>query len=488
MGAGSSLPLVAVFLLRCPLIDLSVVSCGSAARHRVLLALLRGRFKMKGKQHGERKGSSMGKLAKPVNRVLFLACVMATGALAGAFVWAFFFLMDAGLGFLWNDGRLALSSWLEQVAPALARGPFGVALFPFLVCVAGGLVIGLYEKKFGVAIEGLNAVMAKVKRSGRYEYDNLGKRSVAALLPLLFGGSIGPEVGLTGVIAGLCTWVGDRLRRFGGDFRAMTMLGCQAALTALFTAPLYGFAAPLSGSADGAGGEEITLPKRQKAFVYACAVTGALAVFLGLGSLFGGGMGMPRFDAAQVSAAEVAWFAPLVVCGVACGWAYHGANKASAVASAKLGDRPVARALVAGAALAICGTVLPFTLFAGESQAHMVMEGYASIGAGALIATAFVKAALTPTCINFGWRGGHFFPVIFSGVCLGYGFALVAGIDAAFCVAVCTAALLGSVMRQPVMVVLLLFLCFPPSGVVAMLAATAIGAAVPLPKALQREA
>ena len=188
-------------------------------------------------------GVSMGMFAKPVNRALFLACVVATGALAGAFVWAFFFLMDAGLGFLWDDGRLALAGWLEQVAPALARGPFGVALFPFLVCVTGGLVIGLYEKKVGVATESLNAVMAKVKRSGRYEYDNLGKLSIAALLPLLFGGSVGPEAGLTGVIAGLCTWVGDRLRRFGGDFRAMTMLGCQAALTALFTAPLYGFPA-----------------------------------------------------------------------------------------------------------------------------------------------------------------------------------------------------------------------------------------------------
>ena len=64
-------------------------------------------------------------------------------------------------------------------------------------------------------------------------------------------GNIGPEAGLTGVIAGLCTWVGDRLRRFGADFRALTTVGVQATLTALFTAPLYGFVAPLSGSADG---------------------------------------------------------------------------------------------------------------------------------------------------------------------------------------------------------------------------------------------
>ena len=427
----------------------------------------------------------MANLAKPLNRLLFLACVVLTGALAGAFVWAFFFLMDAGLGFLWNDGREALSGWLEGVAPALARGPFGVALFPFIICLAGGLVIGLYEKKTGVRTEELNDVMAKVKRDGRYEYDNLGKLSIAALLPLLFGGSVGPEAGLTGVIAGLCTWVGDRMRRFGSDFRAMTMLGCQAALTALFTAPLYGFAAPLSGSADGAAGEDIVLPKAQKAFVYACAVVGALAAFMGLGAAFGGGMGMPRFEAAHVGAAELAWLLPLALCGIACGWVFHASNKATAAASRAIGERPVAKALVGGLLLAICGTLLPYTLFAGESQTHMVMESYAAVGAAALIATAFVKAALTPACINFGWRGGHFFPVIFSGVCLGFGMALLTGADVVFCVAACTAALMGSVMRQPVMVVLLLFMCFPPAGIVCMLAAAALGSAIPLPKALR---
>ena len=88
----------------------------------------------------------MTKLVKPANRALFVACVVLTGALAGAFVWAFFFLMDAGLGFLWNDGRLALSSWLNSVAPELSRGPFGVALFPFLICMLGG-VVDVYKRQ-----------------------------------------------------------------------------------------------------------------------------------------------------------------------------------------------------------------------------------------------------------------------------------------------------------------------------------------------------
>ncbi len=72
------------------------------------------------------------------------------------------------------------------------------------------------------------------------------------------------------------------MRRFGADFRAMTVAGTQAALTALFTAPLYGFAAPLAGTADGRvpeGEVDIKLPRAGKVAVYLCAVVGALGAF-----------------------------------------------------------------------------------------------------------------------------------------------------------------------------------------------------------------
>ncbi|WP_417751491.1 chloride channel protein [Senegalimassilia faecalis] len=411
----------------------------------------------------------MGLLAKPLNRVLFLACVLVTGALAGAFVWAFFFCMDIGIEFAWHTLPEVLGAAVSGALPGMRPGRFGVLAWPLVMCVGGGLVIGLYEKHVGFAPEELNSVMARVKSEGRYPYDHLGKRSIAALLPLLFGGSVGPEAGLTGVIAGLCTWVGDRMRRFGSDFRAMTMVGTQAALTAVFTAPLYGFAAPLAGTPDGR----------------ATAGAGALAAFVGLGQVFGGGGGLPRFTAANVGAAELAWLVPLALAGTAAGWVFHASGGATQVLACKMGARPVAKSLLAGAILALCGMALPYTMFAGEAQATMLQTAYAAIPAAALIATGFVKAAVTPLCINLGWRGGHFFPVIFSGISLGYGFALVSGVDPVFCVAACTAALMGTVMRQPLMAALLLIMCFPLKGVVVMLAAATIGAAIPLPKVLR---
>lgn len=103
----------------------------------------------------------MRSFAKPFNRVFFLLCVLITGSLAGAFVWLFFFLMDEGISFLWQT----LPGWIGSVTaeplPVLSQGPFGFVPFPLIVCVLGGLVIGLYAKHTGVEPEDLNSVMGK---------------------------------------------------------------------------------------------------------------------------------------------------------------------------------------------------------------------------------------------------------------------------------------------------------------------------------------
>lgn len=411
--------------------------------------------------------------AKLANRTLFVICTIVTGALAGAFVWLFFFLMNKGLGFIWIT------------LPA----QFNFAFFPLVVCAVGGVIIGLYEKRFGPYPEELNVVMAKVKEDGRYDYNDIGVSSVAALLPLIFGGSIGPEAGLTGAIAGLCTWVGDRMKRFGAEFKQLTSVGTMAALSAIFTAPLFGFAAPLYGSCEqnSTGEDELVLPKTSKIVVYLCAIAGALGAFMVLGGLFGGGGGLPRFTDIHVGAFEMAWLVPIALVGTAAGWLYHIFDGLAKRYADKVGDHPVLKAVIAGVVLGAFGMVLPYTMFAGESQSEMLAETWTTMGAVVLIATGFGKVFTTPFCIRSGWRGGHFFPMIFAGVSIGYGMAALTGADPVFCLCAATAGVCGAVMRQPLMAALLLFMCFPVKGVVVMLLAAALGSAIPLPKAFRPE-
>ncbi len=62
------------------------------------------------------------------------------------------------------------------------------------------------------------------------------------------------------------------MRKFGADFRALTVAGTQAALAALFTAPLYGFVAPLSGTADGTREKRTSLFQKPRRPSCICAL------------------------------------------------------------------------------------------------------------------------------------------------------------------------------------------------------------------------
>lgn len=409
-------------------------------------------------------------------RLFFAVLTIAFGAFAGAFAWAFFFLMNSGIDLLWST------------VPALLAGAgIPTLLFPLVVCVVGGVVIGLFAKRFGPYPQTMNEVMAQVKKTGRYEYRKLGSSFFGALLPLLFGGSVGPEAGLTGVIAGLCTWVGDRLRFAGAEMRQLAEAGTAAVITAIFATPLFGLAVPAAGAADGsegprtAGEMHLDVPKPLKAAIYILAAAGALGTMMLLGSLFGRGGGLPHFSDMALGLPELLWAVPLALVGAAVGWLFFPLGAAARWLAERLGDRPVVKAVVAGAILGACGTVLPFTLFAGEVQTEVLAETWTALGAGVLVATGFLKVLATRFCLGLGWRGGHFFPLIFAGVAIGYGLAALTGVDPVFSLCVVTGALLGTVMRQPAMAALLLFLVFPVKGAVVLLAAAALGSVLPVP-------
>lgn len=56
-----------------------------------------------------------------------------------------------------------------------------------------------------------------------------------------------------------------------------------------------------------------------------------------------------------------------------------------------------------------------------------------------------------------------------------------------FSICASTAAVVGGVMRKPLMTVLLLFLCFPLHSVLVLAVAAVIGSHIPLPKSVISE-
>ncbi|MBQ4463548.1 MAG: chloride channel protein, partial [Eubacterium sp.] len=100
-----------------------------------------------------------------------------------------------------------------------------------------------------------------------------------------------------------------------------------------------------------------------------------------------------------------------------------------------------------------------------------------------LIVVALLKCLLTTCSIQFGFRGGHFFPLIFACVCGGFGVCMLLFGDGAsshvvFAAAVVTAATLGAQMKKPAAVTMLLMLMFPVRMLLPILLAAALGGIV----------
>jgi H+/Cl- antiporter ClcA len=126
----------------------------------------------------------------------------------------------------------------------------------------------------------------------------------------------------------------------------------------------------------------------------------------------------------------------------------------------------VAAPIMCGVVMGAIACILPYVLFPGETQSEELMETWSGFTAMALIATGLLKAVITPMCINMGWVGGDLFPSIFAGVAVGYGLASLTGADPMLMVTVTTTAFLAGVVRKPLLVLGILFLCFPADGII----------------------
>lgn len=305
------------------------------------------------------------------------------------------------------------------------------------------------------------------------------------MLPLLFGASIGPEAGLTGIIVGLCCRAGDRFKYMGKQLKDLTQIGISATLGVIFMSPLFGFMLPLEEK----GEKETVFPKSSKVLTYIAATLGGVGAYYILTNFFGGGMGLPSLSKAEITNTERLWAIPLALAGVVLGFIYFVFHKVSENVFGKMRKKNlVVLSTVTGALiLGIVGTYFPDVMFSGESQMETLSETYLTYSPYMLIVIGVLKLLITNVCIKSGWRGGHFFPVIFAGVSAGFGIGMILQISPVFAAVVVTAALMGCIMRKPIAVVLLLMLCFPAKSVVWMLVGACLAAYIPLPGVLKEK-
>ena len=387
-----------------------------------------------------------------------------------------------------------LSTWLTALLWNGATGAMPTPWFPLAVCTLGGVLIGVWTWWSGDVVKPLEEVMAEFKATGSYQVDGVWKPVVTFLLPLVFGGSIGFEAGLTGLVTAGCCWIRDKLKAAGLRAGAVADVTIAASIAAIFGTPLAGIVAGAESAP--ADGEDVlaepdvnsyNMRRGAKIVLYTAAAFGAFAGIALFSHLFGVSGGLPRFDSIAAAPVELLWAIPCLAVAYVMTLLFHGSARLFQGVSLRVGDGPlgiIGRPVVAGVVMGAIACALPLVLFPGETQSEYLMESWTTMGALILIATGLLKSVVTPMCLNMGWVGGNFFPSIFAGVSAGYGLAAITGADPMLMVTVTTTAFLAGVIRKPVLVLAVLFLCFPVNGLLWMGLAAIIGAALPVPHAL----
>jgi len=378
-------------------------------------------------------------------RMLLLTLLL--GMFAGLVIWTFLKLVALCTGLIW------------ETAPARTGGKWIIVV----LCTAGALAAGILRKKFGDYPESLDTVMGKIKKDHHYSYHPMLVMLLCAFLPLVLGASVGPEAGLTGIIAALCYWVGDNVTFAKQNMDLYSRVGEAVTLGQLFRSPLFGILAVEEGE-----GQLVPerMPKGMKLVLYALSTASSFAVIWLLNSLLGKAMtGFPSFSEVPVSTAD--GFLALLYIPVGCllFLFYEGCETVMGKVAKIL--PPVLKETLCGLAIGLVALVCPMVLFSGEEQMAQLIGNNGGYGVLFLAGICLLKLVMTSFCLKFGMKGGHFFPIIFACTCMGYalGTLFFAGDPghAAFAAGIITAAALGAQMKKPLAVTVLLLLCFPPS-------------------------
>ncbi len=369
--------------------------------------------------------------AKTRAYIKLLVLVAILGAVSAVITFAFIVIVNLATSWVW-----------EQSAAVLGLDP---RLFTLLICIVGGLLVGLLVKFFGDHSGIFAEMMKEFGKTGRFDYRNAPGIVITAFVSLVAGASLGPEAPLADACGGIGTWVSDRLQLDAQETRTMGYSGVSGMLAAFVTSPFAGALLGLEAASDDPGRRNtyfwILFPSLLASSV-------AVVVFVALSGTFF--EALYRFPDYTPHIFDLLWGIPLGLIGGMVGILFMLTLRMLQKIMLPLKSHVVLRGVLGGLGMGIIGALLPLTLFSGEIQTEDLIHNAAEIGFVMLIVLALVKLFATSLLLTTGWKGGYIFPMMFASVALGMAANLLfPSIPVAVTVAATMAGTLVAALRAP---------------------------------------
>lgn len=353
---------------------------------------------------------------------------------------------------------LSLTNFMIDVVWTSIPEGLSLPLYPILVGLIGGGLVGLIQTKVGRYPTTMHETLSEFKQKKRVTYKKqIGRNFLSALIVLMFGASLGPEAALAGIMGGLITWVGDHLKLTLQRKEELLELGIGTMLAAIFRAPLAGVSEVFEKN------DQPTFNNRmKKIMLYALSTGFGLLGFLFVKQLF------PEESVFSLHFSKnIAWkWQAILLSPVS--WLIGGLFGLIFLELEKLTDRLATKinnqlisALIAGLCIGIFALWSPYFLFSGEHQLLPFSQEALQLSFINLLLLGIGKAFLTNLCFSFGWRGGKIFPAIFSSVAIGFAIVRLFPYTPGLLVGVAVAASTTIILSQPYVCAALLLFLFP---------------------------
>lgn len=348
------------------------------------------------------------------------------------------------------------TAFLWQTVPATLLPGVDPRLYTVGLALLGGLLVGLVTR-FLVSRHGTTPLQKELFEEGRVEYRGMPAYILGAILSLLSGASLGPEVAIAHLSGGIGTWFAERRQYEIKEKRVISLSQISAVFAALFGSPLSG--AFMSVEFTGL----LTLP------LYYNLIAAVLAGVIGIGvaAQFGsrGISGIYDFGVYQgVVPIDIFYAFVLGLFGVAVAFVYKAVSATTQRIFTRLEKWPVLRPVVGATIFGVIGAMVPLTLFSGEHEILTLHDVGMTMSAWMLVALFLLKLITLSVSLSSGFTGGFIFPLIFASGALGMAVHQVLPfIPSTVAVVATVAGMAGAVMRMPFAVTILLTVLVGPA-------------------------